>query len=357
MRLPPKYAFQAERAEQFPGRNYVVFDDDGAMRQDAGETLFVERALLWVETETYNTLFPPLEGLTYVPIDNSAPEGAKGTAYKQYTRTGIAKLVTERGGDLPTSKLFVREYQHQFYRLGMSYEYTLDDLLAAQFSAQNGGPALNIDMEQALGAKEAIAKGLDAITGIGSATSSTIPGLSVGIGPDVGLLGLLNQPNASTYTPATGAAGSTLWLYKTPDEKVADIVGQYAAMEAGTFKIFVPDSFLLPITQFRGAASSRMGDGSDETVISLIKNKMLPGISINSWQYCQSAGTGSTASAPIDRCVAYINNKRYVKHMISQMFRQMPPQYEDLQFSVDCVAKTAGVFSPYPLSISYMDNI
>jgi len=334
MRLPPNYRYDAET------------------RGDAAETLFVERALLWVETETYNTLFPPLEGLKYVPIDMSAPEGMKGTAYKQYTRTGIAKLVTERGGDLPTSKLFVREFQHQFYRLGMSYEYTLDDLLAAQASAQNGGPALNIDMEQALGAKEGINKALDAVSGIGSTTSTTIPGLSVGIGPDVGLLGLLNQPNASTYTPATGAQGSTQWLFKTPDEKVADVVGQYGAMESGTYKIFVPDTFLLPITQFRGAASQRMGDGSDETVISLIKTKMLPGVTLDSWQYCQGAGSGG-----VDRCVAYINNKRYIRHMISQMFRQMPPQYENLEFSVDCVAKTAGCVSPYPISISYMDGI
>lgn len=346
MRLPSNYQ------EVYSGRTYTVYDDAGSPRTDAGETLFVERALLFVETETYNTLFPPLEGLKYVPIDASAPEGAKGTAYKQYTRVGIAKLVTERGGDLPTSKLFVREFQHQFYRLGMSYEYTLDDLLAAQFSAQNGGPELNIDMEQALGAREAINKGLDAVAGIGSATSATIPGLSQGIGPDVGLLGLLNQPNASTYSPANGGAGSALWSAKTPDEKVADIVGQYAAMEAGTYKIFVPDTFLLPITQFRTASATRMGDGSDETVISLIKTKMLPGIAIDSWQYCQGAGSAGT-----DRCVAFINNKRYVRHMISQMFRQMPPQYENLEFSVDCVAKTAGVFSPYPLSISYMDGI
>jgi hypothetical protein len=329
MPLPPDYAYHA----------------------DAGEALFVERALLWIETETYNTLFPPLEGMKYVPIDTSAPEGAKGTAYKQYTRVGIAKLVTERGGDLPTSKLFVREFQHQFYRLGMSYEYTLDDLLAAQMAAQNGGPALNIDMEQSMAAREAINKGLDAVAGIGSATSATIPGLSVGIGPDVGLLGLLNQPNATTYTPATGAAGSTAWSQKTPDEKVADLTGQYAAMVSGTYKVFTPDSFLLPITQYEAANGQRMGDGSDETVTSFYK-KIKPGISLDSWQYCQGAGVAGS-----DRCVAYINNKRYVKHMISQMFRQMPPQYENLEFSVDCVAKTAGVFSPYPTSISYMDNI
>jgi hypothetical protein len=158
MPLPPNYSYHA----------------------DAGEALFVERALTYVETETYNTLFPPLEGMKYVPLDMSAPEGAKSTTYKQYTRTGIAKLVTERGGDLPTSKLFVREFNHNFYRLGMSYEYTLDDLLAAQFAATNGGPSLNIDLEQSMAAKEAIDKGLDAVCGIGSATSATIPGLVAG---------------------------------------------------------------------------------------------------------------------------------------------------------------------------------
>lgn len=322
-----------------------------AVHADAGEALFVERALLYVEVETYNVLFPPLEGLKYVPIDLSTPEGAKATTYKQYTRTGIAKLVSERGGDLPTSKLFVKEFNHQFYRLGMSYEYTLDDLLAAQFAATTGGPALNIDLEQSLAAKESIDKGLDAVAGIGSATSSTIPGLSQGIGPDVGLLGLLNQPNGSTYTPATGAAGSTSWSQKTPDEKIADLTGQYAAMVAGTYKIFTPDTFLLPITQFEQADGQRMGDGSDATVISFFR-KIKPKVTVDSWQYCQGAGTGG-----VDRCVAYINNRRYVRHMISSLFRQMPPQYNNLEFSVDCVCKTAGIVAPYPLSISYMDAI
>lgn len=329
-RLPPAYAFRA----------------------DAGEAAFVERALLFVETETYNVEFPPLEGEKYVPWDDSAPEGARTTSYKQYTRTGIAKLVTERGADLPTSKLFVKEFDHQFYRLGMSYEYTIDDLLAAQFSSQNGGPAINIDMELAIGAKMGIDRALDVVCGIGSATSATIPGLTVGIGPDLGLLGLLNQPNASTYSPAVGAgSGSTAWSGKSPDEKIADLTGMYAAMENSTYKVFIPDTFLLPITQYRGAAGSRMGDGSDESVISLFK-KMYPGVTIDSWQYCAGAGTAGQ-----DRAVAYIKNRRYVRHMISQRFRQLAPQFENFEFKVPCTAKTAGVISPYPLSILYADGI
>jgi hypothetical protein len=168
----------------------------------------------------------------------------------------------------------------------------------------------------------------------------------------VGLLGILNQPNATTYTPATGAAsGSTSWSGKTPDEKVADLTGQYAGMVAGTYKIFTPDTFLLPITQFEAANGQRMGDGSDETVISFFK-KIKPNVTIDSWQYCAGAGT-----AGVDRIVAYINNKRYIRHMVSSLFRQMPPEFHHLQFSVLCLAKTAGIVCPYPLSVSYADGV
>lgn len=324
---------------------------DFASRHDNAETLFVERALTFVENETYNVEFPPLEGRKYVPTDRSANVGAKSTAYKQYTRTGIAKLVTERGKDFPTTKLFVREYNHNFYRLGMSYEYTLDDLLAAQFAAQNGGPALNLDLEHATAAREAIDRGLDAVCGIGSATSATIPGLSAGIGPDVGLLGLLNQPNASTYSVAAGGAGSVLWSTKTPDEKIADLTGLYASVITATYKIFKIDTILLPLTQYENANGQRMGDGSDETVISFFK-KIKPDVTVDSWQYCAGAGTNGG-----DRMVGYMNNRRYVRHMISEEFYQHPVQLLDLEFKVLCTAKTAGVISPYPLSIVYGDGI
>ena len=34
---------------------------------DAAESAFVERALLYVEEHTYNTLIPPMEGRRFVP--------------------------------------------------------------------------------------------------------------------------------------------------------------------------------------------------------------------------------------------------------------------------------------------------
>lgn len=318
--------------------------------RDSAETAFVERALQYLETETYNTEFPPLEGMKYVPADTSYPEGAKSTSYLQYTRTGVAKLVTERGQDFPTVGVFVKEFSHKFYRLGAAYEYTLDDLLAAQFASSNG-QRISIDTELAMSAREAIDRGLDKVCAIGSATSANIPGLADGIGFDAGLLGLLNQTNASTYTPANGASGSALWTQKTPDEMLADLTGLYAAQEAATYKVFRMDTILLPIAQFIRASTVRMGDGSDESVLGLFR-KMIPGVSVDSWQYCDGAGTNG-----LDRAVGFINNKRYVKHAISQMFRQEAPQFREHTFRTLCSAKTAGVFSPYPISITYMDGI
>lgn len=324
---------------------------DYTQRHDAGEVLFVERALNYIERETYNVEFPPLEGLKYVPIDTSVPEGAKFSTYKQYTRVGLAKLITERGGDVPLTKLFVKEFTRQYYRLGAGYEYTLDDLLAAQYAASNGQGELNLDLEEATAAREAIDRALDVVAGVGSTTSATIPGLSVGIGPDVGMLGLLNQPNATIYVVANGAGGSALWINKTPDEKVADLVGIYAGQVNTTYKVFRPNTILLPILQFESASGQRMGDGSDETVISFFR-KIKPDVTVDSWQYCAGAGSGG-----LDRMVAYNRDKRYVRMMISQRFRQQPPEWRALTFYTLCSAKTAGVLSPYPLSISYGDGI
>lgn len=312
---------------------------------DAAESAFVARQLLYVESETYNTEIPPLEGRRFVPVDNKTPPGAKFTSYKKYTRTGIAKFITGRGQDLPTSGIYVQEYWHQFYPVGASYRYTLDDILAAQFASGNGGPPLNVDLEDAIGAREAIEKKLDNVARVGSAD---------GLSPSLGLLGLLNNPNATTYVVATGLSGSQLWSQKTPDEVIADLGGIYAAQVATTFKVHKPKRILLPILQYQAIGFRSMGDGRSDTILSYFLKTRPKGdeVEIDSWQFLAGAGTGAS-----DRMVAYDPNRRYVRHMISQEFTQLPTEYRKREYITDCIAKTAGVVMPFPLSCSYGDGI
>ncbi len=317
---------------------------------DAAEAVFVERALLWVETELYNTEFPPMEGRKYVPVDNTTPAGAKFTAYRQFTRTGLARLVTEKGQDLPNAGLFVKEFFHQFYPVGASYQYDYLDLLAAGLSSQNGGPPLNLDLELATAAYEAIEKKLDLIASVGSGAAGS--SYAIEDEADVGMLGLNNLPNATIYVVPNGISGSQAWSTKTPDEIVADLTGITAGIISTTGKTFVPDTLLTPIAQYESIGGRSMGDGRSDTVLSyfLKTNKHIK--EMDSWLYL--AGAGSSTS---DRMVCYKKDKRYVRHMIAMEFTQLPPEFKGMTTKVNCIAKTAGVVSPYPLSVSYGDHI
>jgi hypothetical protein len=316
---------------------------------DAAESAFVTRALIWVETETYNTLFPILEGRQFVPTDNSVDPGAKVVAYRQYTRSGVARLVTERGTDLPNVTLFVKEFFHQFYTVGASYQYNYLDLLASKFASSNGGPSMNIDLELALAAREAVEKKLDLICAVGSGSSN---GWGIEDEADVGLLGLLNNPNATVYITPVGSGGGTAFSTKTPDEILADLTGAVAAQIQATYKVFTPDSYIFPVGQFEALMGRSMGDGRSDTVLSYFQKTNQHIKNMGSWLYCNGAGVGGT-----DRMVAYKKDPRFVRHVISLEFTQLPAQQEGLTYKTPCLAKTAGVIMPYPLSVTYIDGI
>lgn len=321
-------------------------------RADAAESAHISRALTQVESTVYETMFEPTKARMFIPVDSSDAPGAEWTSYVMLTAVGVAKLVTSRGMDLPKVNLFRKEWNRKYWNIGAQYDYTLDELRNAEFAGQNGkGPVLNLDMTLAKAAKRAIEFGLDKVGALGSATSSTISGLSTGIGVDVGMIGLLNQPNAGSYTPATGAQNSTAWSAKTPDEILADLNGVVTSMEVSTRQTFTPRIILLPVTQYRLAVSKRMGDGSDASVLDLFK-KMNPGVQVESWNYCAGAGT-----AGVDRAVAFINDEQYIAFKISIDFEQCPVEYRNRDFKTDCLGRTAGVVARYPVTILYMDGI
>lgn len=319
---------------------YSTLDSKG-IRRDAGETAFTALALSYVEPFVYETVLPPMKGRDFVPVDTSTPAGAISTRYRLFTRTGVANFVTGSVNDYPSTSFFVKEYAHNFYRIGASYKYTMFDLASAAVAATNGGPPINIDLEDALAAREAIERKLDRVAAFGSTNVGD---------PSIGLVGLLNLPNANAYALANGASGYTPWSTKTPDEIVADVTGIIASQVASTFEKFRPTQIILPILQHETIAGRSMGDGRSDTVLSYIvstREKSGSPIKVSSWQYCSGAGVGGT-----DVMVAYDPQKRYIRHMISREFQQAPPFIHGFKIDVECVAETAGVISPYPISVS-----
>lgn len=322
----------------------VLGPNFAARRLDSGESIFVERALLFIEAQPYNTLVPPMKGRLLVPTDNSSHPGASHTVYRRYTRTGVARMITGRGQELPTVGLFVQEDSHRFFAVGAAYEYSYFDLLAVGMALANG-QTINLDLELSIAAREAIEKKFDIIAGLGTASAALT--YSVELEEDAGLLGLLNLPNARSYTPAVGAALGTAWSTKTPDEVLADLNGIVGDQVASTYEVHIPDTLIVPPAQREQQLTRSMGDGRSDSIETYFL-KVNPHIKkIESWMYCAGIGAGSS-----DVMVCYKRDPRMVRHMISMEATTLPPQQKDLMTRVPVIAKTAGVVSPYPLSVS-----
>lgn len=328
------------------GRLTIPADEADAFRSalvargDSGESAFTALALSYVEPFIYETVLPPMKGKLFVEHDTTTPYGAISTRYRMFTRTGIANFDVGGADDFPATSFFVQEFAHNFYNIAASYRYTMKDLAAAALAATNGGPPINIDLENAIAAREAIERKLDRITAFGSTSAGD---------PSIGLVGLLNLPNANSYAVADGSAGSTQWSTKTPDEIIADITGIIASQVAATYERFIPKRLLLPILQMQTIAGRSMGDGRSDTILSYaVRTRKESGqpLDVQAWQY------NSNPFDAGDVMVAYDPDKRYVRHMISREFFQYPPFIHGSKIDVECEAASAGVISPYPISVS-----
>jgi hypothetical protein len=333
-----------------PRHFHPHFDSPG--HNDAAETMFFERALTYVEAQLLYRLIPPLEGRQFVATAPLEPIGTKRTEYRMITQVGRAMLDTDTGDDAQTSTFYTETFGHNYFAIKGSYQYTYDELMAAQLASQNsaamGGPPINIDMESALAARQAIAQTLDTICAFGT---GAVPTGVLSVGPDVGMLGLLNQPYASAYTIPNGAAGSPLWSLKTPDEVVADLTGIVAFQINSTFKVHSPKRIIVAVDSYQAQlAGRRMADGSDETILSFFqrtRKETEQPVEVRSWQMMSGAGSGAT-----NLMLAYDPDERMVCLKMSQEFTQLQVEYSRETYRIPCRAKTAGIIARYPLSMT-----
>ena len=299
---------------------------------DAAESAFLSRQLEEIRARTYDIKLQQLKARELIPVDGSISPGAETVTYRQYEPTGVAKIVSNYANDFPRADVVAREFTGRIRSLGDSYGYNVQEARAAQFS---GVP---LDQKRANAARRAIEEKLDQIAKSGDSKH--------------GLLGLLNQPNTSTYVVPNGAGGQATFASKTPDEIVADMHGIALGMVTSTKEVEIPDTLLLPLTQYGRVATKRMGDGSDTTILDFFK-KTSPYIKeVIPWSALAGAGAGGT-----DRMVCYRRDPDVLQLIVPQEFEQFPPQQEGMEVVTHCHMRTGGVVVYYPLAISYGDGI
>lgn len=299
---------------------------------DASESAFLSRELEHIRAKAYDKKYPELLARSFIPVDNSVPSGAQTVTYKQYDQVGIAKIISDYADDLPRADVFGNEFTSRIKGIGTSYGYSIQEVRAAQMA---GTP---LQQMKANAARRSAEVRIDQIAQTGDASH--------------GLLGFLNQPNASVYTIPLGVAGFQAWTTKTPDEIVADLNGIANFIYASTNGVEVPDTIILPLEQYTLIATKRMGDGSDTTILDFFLEASPFIQTVAPWYAVNGAG-----AAGADRMVCYKRDPDALQLIISQEFEQLPPQAKNLEVVTPCHARCGGVVCYYPLTVAYGDGI
>lgn len=297
-------------------------------REDANETAIFARQLEHVYTKTYDVKYPEFKARLFIPLDTSVPSGAETYTYRQFDEVGMAALIANYADDLPDVTLFGKEFTGKCKSIGTSYSYSIQDVRRASMS----GMALETALPKV--ARRVTEAKIDKLAAFGDEAT--------------GLVGFLNNANVTPVSPITGT-----WSSASADNIIADLDKLVNSIVIATNGIHVPDTLLLPITQFLRLNNLQKSAASDKTVLQwyLENNPFIK--NIDHWYLLD------LADADLDgpRAVAYQRSPEVLGLVIPQEFEQFPPQAKNLAFSVPCHARCGGVKVTYPLAIAYMDGI
>lgn len=302
-------------------------------KMDAGESAFFARELEYVKSQTYDTQYKELKAFTLLPISSEAGVAAEEITYRRYTKVGTARIIADYAHDFPRVDIYGTEYTSKIKSLGDGYGYSIQEIRRSQMVGKR------LDVRKAEAARRAVDQEINDIAFNGDST--------------YGLGGFINASGITAYTVlADGVGASKTWATKTPDQIVRDITGMVSAVMVPTNGIEVPDTLLLPLTQYNYIANTRMGIGNDTTILQyVLKNN--PAIKTIDWlTELTTAGSGGVA-----RMMVYKKDPMKLSLELPMAFEQFAPQQKGMEYFIPCHARCGGVIVYYPASIAYGDGI
>lgn len=300
---------------------------------DAGESAFFKRELEMVKTQTYDVKFKQNKAFSLFPVSSEASPAVAEITWRQFTRVGMAKMVSDYAMDFPRVDIYGAEYSVKPKGLGAAYGYSIEEIRRAQMAG------LPLETRRAEAARRAIEDKLNYIAFNGDTGT--------------GLKGFIAYTGISEYTVASGGTGNTkTWSTKTADQILDDMNGIVHGVVAATNGIEQPDTMLMPLEQYNLISTKRLGTDSDTTVMEyfLKTNRYIKRIE---WlTELKTAGDSSTA-----RMMVYVNDPMHLTLEVPLMFEQYEADKKGMSYEIPCYAKTAGMIIYYPASVAYADGI
>lgn len=307
-------------------------------RFDSAEdaSVFFARELDHIKAQSYDVEYPEFTALNLFPISSEADAGAETITYYTYDKAGLAKVIQNYSTDLPRADVNGKPSFAQIKSLGASYGYSVQEMRASRLAGKS------LDSRKAESARFQIDNLNNRIAWCGDEES--------------GLMGVLSQgQNIPMYAIGIGSESSkTSWLEKTADEILMDINGMQKQVAKATKNVERPDTLCVPADVFMDISTRRIPD-TTITVKSFIlehapylKNIVsaaeLDADSVETNPYASSGGNGQGVA------FLFKNDARKLSLENPMAFYQHTLQTKNLEVTVPCEARTAGVIVYYPLS-------
>lgn len=301
---------------------------------DADESIFFERELQHVKSETFDIKYPELKARDLLPVDFSAGPAADTIKYDQFSQVGTARLIANYADDLPRADVGAKEFISPVKSEGMSYGWNVQEIRSARATGKS------LTTRKADAAKRGHMSLENNIAWFGDA--------------ECGLPGLLTNPNINAVTiPNDGTGSSQAWADKTPDQIIRDINLMFRTVHSVSKGVEQASILLLPLTQYNLVFDTPRSTQSDMSVGKWVleNSPHLQGID---WLPSELEGTGPGNS---DQILAYDRNPRKLTLEIPQDFEQFPVQERNLEFIVPTHSRIGGTIVYYPLSVALGNGI
>ena len=302
-------------------------------RTDADLSVFFAKENEKIKAKTFDTKNENLKATMLIPISQEASPSDRTITYRRYTNVGTAKIISHYADDVPRSDVYGEEKTIKIYRVASGYGYDVDEVRSAASSGKN------LEQRRANSAKRASDEKIDSIAWFGD--------------KEYNIQGFVDYPGIPREDSAgDGTGGLTTLKSKTP-ELILDTLNNWVnGVIERTNGLEAPDTMLLPIEQYTYLATKRLGDSSDETILSYFMKTNL--IIKNVEWVTQLKGAGRNGT---DRGVIYTRSPDTLSLELPLIFTTLPPEREGFGYTVDTEAKIAGVNVYYPLACAYLDGI
>lgn len=313
----------------------AVMNSEG-VRFDSAEdvSVFFARELDHVKAQSYDVEYPELTALQLFPQSSEADAGAETIVYYTYDKNGLAKVIDNYSTDLPRADVTGKPSYAKIKSLGASYGYSVQEMRASRLAGKS------LDVRKSESARYQIDRLTNKIAWAGDEES--------------GLMGVLSKgQNIPMYTILPNAKGKTTWIEKDADEILADVNGMQKQVAKTTKNVERPDTLCVPSDVYMDISTRRIPDTSTTVKAFLLEHApYLKDIVSAAELDADSTETNPYAAESGGQGVAFLfkNDPRKLTLENPMPFYQYPVQPKDLEVTIPCEARTAGVIVYYPMS-------